>query len=207
MIISDNTAYTAVKTAPDNVVVINMDDVELSNSVEEIRYITSQMESYVLLRVKNNFNEVKQYIETKAKKFSILVKDLKPEAQSTANLLLVVYGFLMNFFEIAFMDNDSFNKILPSIDNTENHFISTSQSILNDFSRVLSGLIRSERFIVVKKYKNMQIDSNHDVILDGDRLKIICNLTKNRLCISGTIFVRYCLKSSLYHFAKKRLTL
>lgn len=48
VIISDNAAYTAVKTAPDNVVAINMDDLELSNSVEEIRYISSQMESYVL---------------------------------------------------------------------------------------------------------------------------------------------------------------
>lgn len=101
-----------------------------------------------------------------------MVNDLKSESQSTANLLLVVYGFLMNFFEIAFMDNDSFNKILPSIDNTENHFISTSQAILNDFSHILSNLIRSGKFTVVKKHKNMQIDSSHDAILDGDRLKI-----------------------------------
>lgn len=172
VIISDNAAYTAVKIAPDNVVVINTDDVELSNSVEEIRYITSQMESYVLSTVQNNFNEVKQYIETKAKEFSILVKDLKPEAQSTANLLLVVYGFLRYFFEIVFMDDDSFNKIQLSINDISNHFISTSQFILNDFSHVLSGLIRLGKFTVVKKHKNMQIDSNHDAILDGDRLKI-----------------------------------
>lgn len=177
-IISDNAAYTAVKTAPDNVVVINMDDVELSNSVEEIRYITGRMESYVLSTVQNNFNEVKQYIESKAKEFIMLVKDFKSEAQSTVNLLLVVYSILIKFFGISLTDNDAFKNFLLSIadkkhhDDTENHFISTSQAILNDFSHVMSGLIRSGKFIVVKKHKSMQIDSSHNAILDGDKLRI-----------------------------------
>lgn len=171
-VISNNAAYTAVKIAPDNVVVLNMDDVELSNNADEIRYITGQMESYVLSLVQNNFNKVKNYIEFKAKEFSLLVKNLKSESKITANLLLIVYDFLRNFFGINFMDNDTFNKIVLSIDNTENSFISTSQAILNDFANVLSRLIRSGRFTVVKKHKGMQIDSSHDAILDGDRLKI-----------------------------------
>lgn len=49
--------------------------------------------------------------------------------------------------------------------------IGTSQAILNDFAHVISDLIRSEKLIVIKKYKNMQIDNSHDAILDGDRLK------------------------------------
>lgn len=66
VIISDNAAYTAVRIAPDNVIGLNMTNAKLSNNVEEIRHINAQMESYVLLTIKNHFNEVKKFIETKA---------------------------------------------------------------------------------------------------------------------------------------------
>ncbi len=172
VVVSDNAAYTAVKIAPDNVIVLNMDDVELSDGVEEIRYITAQMESYVLLTVKNHFNEVKNFIETKTAEIRPMAKDFKAELQNVLIMLLVTHGFLQDFFGVSLMDSDTFCKLILSIYDTKNHLIDTSQAILNDFAHVLSDSIRSGRFIVVKKYKNMQVNNNHDAILDGDRLKI-----------------------------------
>lgn len=172
VIISDNAAYTAVKTAPDNVVVINMDDVELSNSVEEIRFITGQMESCVISAIQNNFNEIKRYIEYRAKELSILAKEVKSETQSTVALLSLVHNMLLKIFGCSLMDKELFNKIQLLVGNEENHFTRAAQVITNDFALVLSEMIRSGSFIVLKKHKNMQIDSNHDAILDGDSLRI-----------------------------------
>lgn len=172
VVISDNAAYTAVKTAPDNVVILNMDDVELNKTPEEIRFVTGQMESCLISVIENNFNTIKQSIELQTEKLSLLANEAKPETRNTVVLLLLVNNILKQIFEFRLLDKELFEKVMLLTGNEENHLISASQAILNDFSHILSDSIRSGSFIVLKKRKNMQIDSRHDAILDGDRIKI-----------------------------------
>lgn len=171
-VVSKNAAYAATSIAPENVIVINTDGVEVEEDAETIKSITSEMDSLVIKTIAANLTDLISFISSFVTKLRGRLS-AKTDSNSLDTLTMIVFveSFLFRYFGFRFMDTDALNKFIESVDCKSDRCMSAAQAIEKDFYSILSKMLRSKSISPVPKRRGMCFDDDgRTFMLDGDRI-------------------------------------
>lgn len=174
MILSKSAGYTAAKLAPDNVVIIDTEGVELNYTVEEIERVTDLMTALVYQAALSNHMLTKEFFVQKANYFRQLMSVNKPDENIDALIaMLIIENFLESFLGMNYFSEDSLCNYKKIINNKGRMIISANTAVKKEFSAKLSEKFREKSFSAVKKVRNFRVDDDGKTgVISGDRLWI-----------------------------------
>lgn len=179
-IISKSAAYTAMSLSPENIILINTDEIEVEEDISTIINISSEMDSYIINTILSRPEEVKKFF---ADLIPNMRKNLSEKIQGTsletAIMIFVVEKFFRTFLQFEMFDDATFNSFLSIIDCKTNRVMDANYAIENDFATILSDLIRSKIIVPKIKKRGLSFDDNgHTFLIDGDRLYVPAQIIK-----------------------------
>ncbi len=171
-IISENAAYVANRIAPEKVISLSMEGIQLGFDSEYIHTSTKEMEALVIGTIIDRLNEVRVLISSvvQAAK-SNRSKFQNSETYTTAIILRSAEEFLRCFYNISLISDAEFKKIIQCMNEMKNSVIDTDTAIKRDFAKVISEYFRSGKFKSVPKRNGMTLDPNRKIaVISGNRL-------------------------------------
>lgn len=171
-IISENAAYVANHIAPEKVISLSMEGIQLEFDSEYIHTTTKEMEALVIGTIIDRLNEVRVLISSvvQAAK-SNRSKFQNSETYTTAIILRSAEEFLRCFYNISLISDAEFKKIIQCMNEMKNSVIDTDTAIKRDFAKVVSEYFRSGKFKSVPKRNGMTLDTNRKIaVISGNRL-------------------------------------
>lgn len=173
-LISKNAAYSATGLAPENVIVINTDDIEVDEDADTIKGIVSEMDNIVLTAAATRMSEFKAYIADIIPK---LRKDLSAYTQGegleTTMMMFFVEFFFRDFLGFSMLNNESFRNLLQTVDCKSDRVMNACEAIEHEFYSILSKMARSKSIDSVLKRRGMCFDNDgKSILVDGNRLYI-----------------------------------
>ncbi len=179
-VISKNAAYTATRLAPENVIVISTDGVDVDADADTISRTASDMDALIINTILYRADEVRKF-------FADIVPGLRRDASEKAkgesiDTMIMVFAvelFFRQFLGFKMLDEDTFNTFLASVDCKADRVMDASHAIENDLASILSRLIRSKVIVPKIKQRGMSFDNDgHSFIIDGDRLYLPAEVIK-----------------------------
>ena len=172
VVISQNAALTAVKLAPNVFLSVDTAGVMIEKTPEELQITFTEMDSLIVTTAQNHANEVKRLFIEKAPAFrEILSKDVQGEALETMVMICLTGLFFHYFLSFDFMNNETAKRLLPIVNAQPHTIMSSDEIIVCELAAVLSELIRTKKYVVIRKKNNMKFtDDGRTLILDGNRL-------------------------------------
>lgn len=181
MIISQNAAYTAVKLAPENAIVIDTEGVQLDYTAEDIERITDEMTSLVYSKALYDPVATKAYF---AQRVAHLNHALSVYATGDRlNMLtgmMTIELFIKDFFGISRYNPELLDQYLKIINYKGDRIMSANMSIKTELGSKLSEKFRSKIFRAIKKERNMRFDDDGlTAVISGSRLLISSAMLSN----------------------------
>lgn len=199
-IISDNAAYTAKRYSPENVIHISTDGIQLNFDKDKIRKATEGMIALVINTILTHNTEAKEF-------FALNAQDLRKhlsvffsgQALNTAVMIFLVERFLSKFVGITVLGDDDINEMVSILNDKGDRIVSADQAILNDFAANLSEYLRSEKYSVLEKRKNMTVKDGMVGIVSANRLYIGDDIINEILSIMKTTHSKKSLIKAFKH--------
>lgn len=188
-VISKNAAFAATRLAPNNVIVIDTDSIEIEADADWIKAVTDEMDTLVITTVLSHVSEVKALITNR---LPDLRKDLSEKANGesldTLTMLVFVELFFKEFLNFRMLNDETLNNILQTIDCKSDRVMDASHAIENDFSSIISEMIRSKSIVPVRKRRNMRFENDgKSFIIDGERMYLPSEIVKSSLALMTTV--------------------
>lgn len=200
-VVSKNAAYAATRIAPENVIVINTDGVEVEADAETIKSITSEMDTLAIKTIASNFTDLIGFISSFVPKLrGNLSAKTDSNSLDTLTMIVFVESFLFRYFGFRFMGDDDFHKFIESVDCKSDRCMSAAQAIEKDFYSILSKMLRSKSISPVPKRRGMCFDDDgRTFMLDGDRIYLTSKIVNAILTQMTTTHSLESLMKALKH--------
>lgn len=171
-VISQNAALTAMKLAPNVFLPIDTSGVIIEQTPEELQIIFAEMDTLIVTTAQNHANEVRRLFAEKEPAFrEALSKDVQGEALETMVMLCLTGIFFKDFLGLVFMNGEMIKSLIPIVSAPSHTILSADEAIVSELAAVLSELIRTKKYVVMRKKNNLKFtDDGHTLILDGNRL-------------------------------------
>ncbi len=171
-VISQNAALTAMKLAPNVFLPIDTTGITVEKTPEELQIIFAEMDTLIVTTAQNQANEVKRLFAEKASVFrDALSKDVQGEALETLVMFCLTGIFFTRFLGFDFLNSEMLKHLIPVVTSPPQKILSVDEAIVRELVAVLSELIRTKKYVVMRKKNNMKFtDDGHTLILDGNRL-------------------------------------
>lgn len=180
-VISQNAALTAMGLAPNVFLPIDTSGVMVEQTPEELQIIFAEMDSLMLTTAQNRANEVKRLFTERATAFrEILSKDIQGEALETLVMICLTGLFFHYFLDFDFVNSETIDRLKTIVTALPHTIMSADETIVSNLVAVLSELIRTKKYVVMRKKNNMKFtDDGQTLILDGNRLYLSSAVLKD----------------------------
>lgn len=171
-VISQNAALTAMKLAPNVFLTIDTTGITVEQTPGELQVILAEMDSLIVTTAQNHANEVKRLFTENAPVFrEILSKDVQGEALETMVMICLTGLFFQYFLGFDFVNSETVNRLMPIVTAPPHTIMGADEAIVHDLVAVLSELIRTKKYTVIRRKNNMLFaNDGRTLILDGNRL-------------------------------------
>lgn len=171
-VISQNAALSAMKLAPNVFLPIDTTGINVEQTKEELQITFAEMDTLIVTTAQNHTNEVRRLFAEKAPVFrELLSKDVQGEALETMVMICLTGLFFHYFLGFDFVNNEMAKRLLPTVTASPHTIMSADETIVSEFTAVMSERIRDNKYSVVRKKNNMLFaDDGQALILDGNRL-------------------------------------
>lgn len=173
-VISKNAAYAATRLAPENVIVVNTDGIEVEEDADTIKRIVSDLDYLVISTVATRMAEFKTFISDSIPKIrEDLSKYVQGESLETMTMVFLVEFFFRDYLGFDMLNDESFKSLLETVDCKSDRVMNAYEAIEREFFSLLSKMMRSKSIIPVLKRRGMCFDNDGKTfIVDGNRLYI-----------------------------------
>ncbi|SFY08608.1 type IV secretion system DNA-binding domain-containing protein [Ruminococcus sp. XPD3002] len=173
-VISKNAAYVATRLAPENVIIINTDGVEVATDADTIKDVTGEMATLVINTISLNISEINTWnsnvISSIHKKAS---EDIHGASRDTLTMLYYVLGFFRKYLGFHMFNDESLECFIQTVDCKSDRVMNACEAIEREYYLILSRMVRSKSIIPVLKHRGMIFDNDgKSFLVDGNRLYI-----------------------------------
>lgn len=173
-VVSKNAAYAATRLAPENVIVINADGIEIEEESDTIKAIVNDMDVLTLSTVAARMTEFKAFIADAIPKLrKTLSEYTQGESLETTMMVFFVEFFFRDFLGFGMLNDEAFKSLLETVNCKNDRIMNACEAIEREFFSLFSKTMRSKSIIPVLKRRGMCFDNDGNTfIVDGNRMYI-----------------------------------
>ena len=173
IIVSEFAAYAAQKIAPEQVISLSLDDVELEEEPQRIQTLMGTMDRVCIDWMMKNPAKTRHNCRRRRENVEKELGSITDPKNALFCTLIAGEGLLRDIFGADLADKEQVNQLLDDLISESQSIQNCDSAICSEFASVLSNRFRDGNFKAIRKRNRLRIDpASFTAIVSGERLLV-----------------------------------